>query len=175
MADTKFGRRFFDKVYKGDASGDLIEAGDTLEVIKANSDGTRSVQNITVLEVSADGFEVYWEYDAANLYLRPEDVVGVGEAHNWECPEAGNIGITAVDDLTETITSFEINGVETTGSWPITAEGAVDLQAALNTALAGNGAATVVYVDTGTDYFRVYVMNTTATIEVGGVALTTLP
>ena len=171
MADTKFGRRFFDTVYKGDGSGDVIEAADTLEVIKANSDGTRSVQNITVASVSADGKEVFWEYDAANLYLRPEDVVGVGPDHTWECPEPDNISITAVDSLTVTITSFEINGVETTGSWPITSDGAVDLQAALNAALAGNGAATVVYVDAATDYFRVYVNNTTATIEVGGVAL----
>lgn len=171
MADTKFGRRFFDVVYKGDASGNVIEAADTLEVIKANSDGTRSVQNITVAAVSADGKEVFWEYDAGNLYLRPEDVVGVGPDHVWNCPEAANISITAVDDLTATITAFEINGVETTGSWPITAQGATDLQQALNDALVGNGAATVVYVDAATDYFRVYVNGTTAAISVGGVDL----
>jgi hypothetical protein len=175
MADTVFGRRFFDKVYKGDGSGDVIEAGDTLEVIKANSSGTNSVQNITVISVSADGHEVFWEYDAGNLYLRPEDVVAVGSAHTWECPVADNYAITAVDTLTETVTEFTVNGVATAGSWPITLEGAADLQQALNDALAGNGAATVVYVDAATDYFRVYVMNTTATVTVDGNAVPVVP
>lgn len=175
MADTVFGRRFFDTVYKGDGSGDVIEAADTLEVIKANSDGTRSVQNITVASVSADGKEVFWEYDAANLYLRPEDVVGVGPDHTWECPEAGNYAITAVDTLTAEITAFTVNGVETAGAWPITAAGATALQQAINDALVGNGACTVVWVDAATDYFRVYVMGTTATVTVDGNALPVLP
>lgn len=175
MADNIFHRTFFQPVYKGDGSGQIVEAADVVSVLLNAADGTHPLQNITVKSVSEDGRTIYWEYDATNQYVRSGDVFAVAPAHQLECPEPANIGLVAVDDITVTVTSFDINGTETTGSWPVTAEGAADLQDAMNAALVGNGAVTVNYVDAATDYLQVYVMQTTATIEVNGTPLAALP
>lgn len=175
MADNVMSRTFFQPVYKGDGSGDIVEAADVVSVLLNAADGTHPLQNITVKSVSEDGRTIYWEYDATNQYARSGDVYAVAPAHQWECPAVADVGLVAVDDITATVTSFTVNGVVTSGSWPVTAEGAAALQIALNEALVGNGAATVVYVDTGTDYLQVYVMQTTATILIGAEPLVALP
>lgn len=172
MADNVFSRTFFQPIYT--AAGVPIAATDVISVLLNAADGTHPLQNITVKSVSADGRTIYYENDATNQYARPGDIFAVAPAHQIECPAVQNIGLVAVDDLTTEIADFEINGVVTTGPYALTLAGAVLLQDAMNAALAGNGAVTVVYVDTGTDYFRVYVMGTTATIEVDGVVLETL-
>ena len=175
MADNIMARRFFQPVYKSDGSGDLIEAGDTLKALLGAANGTRPIQNLTLSAVSEDGQTVYWEYDSGNNFTRSEDVVAVDPDHQITCPEPADVGLVAVDDITEEVTAFTINGTAYAGSYPVTAEGAADLQAAMNNALAGNGAVTVVYVDTGTDYLQVYAMQTTATITVNGTPLAALP
>lgn len=176
MADNLFGLRWALPIYKDQTNpanvGVLAAAADVIVVqLKGVGGSPLRTQNLTLASVSADGLEITWEHDATNQYVRPQDIVGILPAYQYECPDAANIGITAVDDLTATVTAFEVNGVETTGSWPVTEEGAAALQAALQAALVNNGKVTVVYVDTGTDYLKVYVMQTTAVISVGGVDL----
>jgi hypothetical protein len=165
MADNRLYRRFFAPVYKGDASGDLIEAGDTLGIILASGTDPLLTQNITVISVSENGHVIGWEYDSGNQYLLPQMIHSVAPAHEWICPEEGNVGLVAVDDIVAAVDAFDINGgTPVTGPWAVSADGAAALELALNTALVGNGAATVQYVDTGTDYLTVHVMGTTATI-----------
>jgi len=183
MADNIMGRRFYHPVYKdqtglaiGDAGyGELIEAGDTLQVLLNAADGTKPLHNLTVISVGADGREVFWEHDAGNLYVHSDMVYAVAPKHQYTCPEARNIGLVAVDDITAEVTSITINGVVYTGlSFPVTAQGAEDAQEWLNTTLNHNGEATVVYVDTGTDYLQFYVMNTTAEITVNAEPMVAL-
>jgi hypothetical protein len=174
MADNIMARRFFQPVYKSDGSGDLIEAGDTLKALLGAANGTRPIQNLVLSAVSEDAQTLYWEYDATNNFTRSEDVVGVDPDHQITCPPEINIGLVAVDDITVTVTAFVVNGVAYSGSYPVTAEGAAALQAALQDAVGINGAVTVVYVDAATDYLQVYVMGTTATITVNGDALVEL-
>jgi hypothetical protein len=176
MADNIMGKRFYLPVYKSDGSGDLIEAGDTLKALLHSADGTKPIRNLTLSAVGADGKEVFWEYDATNLYTRSEDVFAVDPDHQWNCPEAANIGLVAIDDITVTVTSVSVCGTEYTGlSFAVTSDGASELQAYLNEKLVGNGIATVVYVDAATDYLQVYVMGTTCAVEVNGEPLVALP
>lgn len=165
MADNVMCRRFFQPVYKGDGSGDLVEAGDTVGIILNSKTDPLRTQDIVLASVSENGHVLCWEYDATNQYVRPQDIHSVAPAHQWVCPEEQNVGLIADDEITASVDAFDINGgTPVEGPWPVTAQGASDLQDALNAALVGNGAATVNYVDAATDYLQVYVMGTTATI-----------
>lgn len=161
MADNIMGRRFFQPVYKDQTNpsnvGELIEAGDTLTVLLNAADGTHPTQNITVLSVSADNHEVFWEYDSGNQYLESGHVHSVHPNHQYACPEVADLCYVA-DEIVE---SFTINGgTAIEGPYALSDEGAAALQEAINTAIVGNGAATVVF---DTDHLRIYIMNTTVT------------
>jgi hypothetical protein len=179
MADNIFGLRWALPIYKDQTNpanvGVLAEAADVIVVLLKGVGGTPlRQQNLTLASISDDGQEIAWEYDATNQYVRPQDIVGILPKFQYECPDAANYGLVAVDDITVTVTAFEVNGVETTGSWPVTAVGAAALELALQEAVGQNGAVTVNYVDTGTDYLQVYVMQTTAAITINGTDLDAL-
>lgn len=180
MADNIFKRSFFQPIYKDQTNpsnvGLLAEAADVIviQLRGVNAAGEHPTQNLTILSIDETGRHITFEYDATNQYVRPEDIYAVTPNYQYVCPEEGNYAITEDDVLTATVTAFEINGVETTGSWPVTAEGAADLEAAMQAQLINNGAVTVQYIDAATDYLTVHVMGTTATITVDGNALEAL-
>lgn len=179
MADNLFGLRWALPIYKDQTNpanvGVLAAAADVIVVqLKGVGGSPLRTQNLTLASVSADGQEITWEHDATNQYVRPGDIVGILPAYQYECPDPINIGLVAVDDLTTEISGFEINGVAYTGPYAVSADGAAALELAMQNALGQNGAVTVNYVDAATDYIQVYVMQTTATIEVDSVALAEL-
>lgn len=178
MADHTYKRTFFLPVYKANTTtGALIEAGDTLTVLKASTTGsTHPTQDITVIAVSDGGRTVHWEYDAGNVYIHPEDIIKVHPKHQWFIPGFGNVGATdrtgspaAPDDTA--VTNFKIGAESFNGTWPITAQGAADLEAAMQEAIDNlnivnpidgynKTAVTVTWVDDTTDYLQIYVLNT---------------
>lgn len=172
MADNQFRARFSMPVGKDQSTnpGELAAIGDTIPIILNgwNAAGTEHLtQNLVLTYVSENGYEIGWEYDSTSQYVRPQDILAIGPGYQIECPAIQNIGLVATDDITETVTAFEVNGVETTGSWAVTEEGAAALELAIQTYLDENGIAgevTVVYVNAGTDYLQVYVMQTYAEI-----------
>ena len=192
MADDIRKVRFNPPVYKNLTTnpGELVEAGDVITIVlKGNTvvltppaepglpptkTITNQTQSLTVLRVNESGTEIEYEFDATNQYVAPNRIVGVIPLHTWECPGVGNYE-TVATNITS-ITSFEVDGVVHTESYgsatlPGGTAVAAAVQADLNEALQGNGAATVVVVDVGTDYFKIYVMNTTAVVKINGTAI----
>lgn len=138
MADPITHKQFYLPIYKADGSGKLIAPSDTLNVRKMsqtynpNTGKTELVlqaQAITVAEVNDDATIVGWAISSANGFTKAEEVYDLDPDHSWSCPEPKNLEGT----LTDTITSFTINGVQTTGlSFPVSADGAAAAQAWLN-------------------------------------------
>jgi hypothetical protein len=178
MADDIFRHRFSEPVGKNQTTnpGELAEAGDTIVILLKGltAAGVHPTQDLVLLTVSENGYEITYENDAANQYVHPSRIWGFTPLFQITCPDVANIGLVAVDDITTTVTEFVLDGVTTTGSWPVTADGAAALQLALNNALSGNGSATVVYVNAGTDYLQVYIMGTTARGSVNTVDMEVL-
>lgn len=172
MADNQFRARFSVPVGKLQSTnpGELAEVGDTvpIQLVGWNAAGTeRLTQNVVLTYISENGYEIGWEYDATSQYLRTEDIYSIAPGYAIECAVAGNISLTATDGVDATVTAFSINGVTTTETFLITEDGAADLEAAMQAAFDAAGIAgevTVTWVDAATDYFKVYVTNTTATV-----------
>jgi hypothetical protein len=171
--DNVQGQRFFLPIYKdqsvGANEGILAAAGDIITVLLkgVKPDGTHPTQSLTLLSISDHGLEITWEHDATNQYARSGDIHSVAPVHQYVCPVAGNISLVGTTDVDAPVTSFSVNGVTHTETYPVTAVGAAALEADLQTALQEQGLSgevTVVWVDAATDYLKVYVTNTTATI-----------
>ena len=178
MADDIRTVRFNPAVYKNKTTdpGVLAKAGDVITVLLKGTaaDGTHPLQNLTILTANDSGTEFTYEFDATNQYVLPNRIVGVTPIHTWECPPADNYSKT--DTATTSVTSFQVGSKPVhTETYPITAAGATDLQKDLNADLQGDGAATVVWVDAATDYFKIYVNNTTAVVKINGTALPVTP
>jgi hypothetical protein len=185
MADDIRRVRFNPPVYKNKTTnpGVLVSDGDVITVVlkgvsindtdPENIIETHPTQTLTVLKANDAGTVIDYEFDAGNQFVLPNRIIGVIPLHTWECAAPDNYGKT--DTSLTTVTSFAVNGVVHTETYPITAVGAADLQKDLNAALGGNGAASVSWVDAATDYFKVYVMNTTAIVKINNVALPVLP
>ena len=76
-------------VYKSDASGDIIEAGDTLglRLHQSDTEGASGAvyQDVTVVSVENDGHTVHWDYLVTNV--NPLDVAALDLDHNpVACP-----------------------------------------------------------------------------------------
>lgn len=178
MADYSVSKRFALPVYKDQTSGPneglVIEVGDTLTLLCKSDSGVIVLKDVTVAAVNDADFPtvISWEYDSGNTYTTADRVVGVDPKHQYECPAPRNIGITGTS-FTAAVTSITVNGVVTavSPSIAVSADGATELQELLVTLLNGNGEPTVVYVDAGTDYYKFYVMNTTADVTINATAL----
>jgi len=138
MADPITHKQFHLPVYNANGSGALIAPSDTLNVRKMsqtynpNTGKTELVlqaQAITVAEVNDDATIIGWAVSSANGFTTAEEVYDLDPDHSWSCPKAANLSGV----LTSTITSFTINGVQTTGlSFAVSAEGAAAAEAWLN-------------------------------------------
>ena len=178
MADDIRTVRFNPAVYKNKTTnpGVLAKAGDIITVLLKGTaaDGTHPQQPLTILTANDSGTEFTFEYDATNQYVLPNRIVGVIPLHTFECPAPDNYGITGT--ALTAVTSFQVGSKPVhTETYPITAAGAADMQADLNADLQGDGAASVVWVDAATDYFKVYIMDTTTPVKVNGTLVAALP
>lgn len=174
MADTIEARTFLLPVYKSDASGDLIAAGDTLKALLYSDDGIWKNQNLTVASVSADGRTIGWERDSGNLYVVSGQVAAVHADHVWHCAEAVNLRSLAYATGDDSINEFSVGSTSydhTADPYiPTVAADAVRLEDDLNAALLGNGHATVTIASSK---FSIWVMNSTYSVSVSNDGGTT--
>lgn len=116
------------------------------------------------------------------MYIHPDDIIQVHPKHQWNAPGFINVGATdrtgnpaAPDDTA--VTNFKIGSNSYNGSWPITAQGAADLQEAMQNAIDdlnivdpltgyNKTAVTVTWIDAATDSLAIYVLNTNQTWKV---------
>jgi len=174
MADDIRTIRFNPPVYKNKDTdpGVLAAAADVITVLLKGTaaDGTHPTQSLTILTANENGTEFTYEFDATNQYVLPNRIVGVIPLHTWECAGPGNYATTGTAPTS--VTSFQVGSQAVhTETYAATLAGAAALQADLNAALQGDGAASVVWVDAATDYLKIYVMNTTQVVKINTVAI----
>lgn len=80
------GLTFPKPVYKSDASGNIIEVGDTLGVRLHQSDKNapsgQVYLDLTVVAVGDQGRTVHWDYLASGENVNPLDVAAIDVDHN---------------------------------------------------------------------------------------------
>lgn len=107
-------KTFHKPVYKGDASGDLIEVGDTVTLVLRDN----SEDDVTVVTVEKGARRIGWDLDA-NGIPRTEDVIAVGGEHQFPCPEEEDPEYASLHD-----------GPEDDGNWePVVNPNAAPMQA----------------------------------------------
>lgn len=71
-------KTFYSPVLKGDGSGDVIEAGDTVDFVLVDGE---SIISLTVSDVEQDGKRIGWEITGEYPFPRSEDVRAVDGKH----------------------------------------------------------------------------------------------
>lgn len=185
MADHKYKVVATLPVYKDQSTpsnkGVKLAPGDTVTFIKKSSDGSLPTQDVVITNISDSGKTLHWEYDSASVFLHPNDIYAIHPKHTFVCAPFINVGATSLGGTPaapdKTVSAFTINGESFSGSYAVSGPGAASLQAAIQAALdaleatsAVNGreisTVRVTFIDSTTDYLRIVVFNTNATITV---------
>ncbi len=76
--------------------GELIEVGDSVDLVIRNDGAAPTIQTVVVTEVALGGKQIGWN-NSTTGNLRTEDVIRVHYKHQYNCPGATNYTVTLTE------------------------------------------------------------------------------